>query len=71
MTTILKSDELACPTCVSSLEKMLRATEGVESAAVHFMSGRIEIRHDLDRVDAGALVRAIRKAGYEVRPSAL
>ena len=71
MTTILRSDDLACPTCVGGLEKMLRATGGVESATVHFMSGRIEIRHDPERAGRGALIEAIRKAGYDVRSSAL
>ena len=71
MTTILRSEDLACPTCVAGLEKMLRATDGVETAAVHFMSGRIEVRHDPERVSAAALAKAIRKAGYGVRPSGL
>lgn len=69
MTTILRSDDLACPACVAGLEKMLRATDGVETATVHFISGRIEIRHDPDRVSAAALVQAIREAGYGVRSS--
>jgi hypothetical protein len=38
---------------------------------VHFLSGRIEIRHDPERVGAAALVKAIRKAGHGVRSSAL
>ncbi len=71
MTTILRSEDLACPTCAAGLENMLRATEGVENATVHFMSGRIEVRHDPERVSAAALVKAIRKAGYGVRPPAL
>jgi hypothetical protein len=32
MTAILRSDDLACPTCVAGLEKMLRATGGVEGS---------------------------------------
>ncbi len=71
MTTILRSDDLACPTCAAGLEKMLRATEGVEDATVHFMSGRIEIHHDPERAGTGVLLKAIRKAGYVVRSSAL
>ncbi len=70
-TTTLRSDDLACPTCVAGLEEMLRATAGVEAATVHFMSGRIEVRHDPERVSAAALAKAVRKAGYDVRPSRL
>ena len=53
--TILRSDDLACPTCVAGLEKMLRATDGVETATVHFISGRIEIRYDPERISTAAL----------------
>jgi copper chaperone len=70
-TTILRSDDLACPTCVAGLEKMLRATGGVETATVHFMSGGIEIHHDPERVGAAALAETIRKAGYRLRSSSL
>jgi copper chaperone len=71
MTTILRSDDLACPTCVAGLENMLRATGGVETATVHFMSGRIEIHHDPERIDVAALVKAIQEAGYGVQSSTL
>jgi len=49
----------------------LNATEGVESATVHFTSGRIEIRHDPERIDAAGLVRALKRLGYAARPSGM
>ncbi len=69
ITTTLRSDDLACPTCVAGLEKMLRATAGVEAATVHFMSGRIEVRHDPECISAAALIKVLQKAGYGVRSS--
>ncbi len=69
-TTILRSDEFSCPSCVSKLEKALGATPGVARAKVHFSTGRIEIEHDPATIPVEGLVRVVRLAGYESRPSA-
>lgn len=68
MTTILRS-ELTCPSCIVKIQKQLRQTDGVEKATVHFNTGRIEVEHDETRAGAGALIEAVRKAGYEARIS--
>jgi len=68
--TILRSDEFSCPSCVSKIEKSLKALPGVESARVRFNAGRIDVRHDPERVDTNELIEAVRRAGYEARPSA-
>ncbi len=68
--TILRSEELSCPSCVSKIEKSLRALEGVEEAKVHFSAGRIDVRHDPEQADTETLVAAVRRVGYEARPSA-
>ena len=62
--TILRSDELTCPSCVAKIERALQRTDGVTSATVHFATGRIEVEHDPGRADADALVEAVRAAGY-------
>lgn len=69
--TILRSDELSCPSCVVKIEKSLRALAGVESARVRFEAGRIEVRHDPAVTDTERLVEAVRRVGYDARPSAL
>ena len=69
MTTILRSDEFTCPSCVSSIEAALGRLDGVESATVHFNTGRIEVRHDPGIASAEALVAAVREAGYTARVS--
>jgi copper chaperone len=71
MTTILRSDDLTCPSCVAGLEKTLKGIDGVETATVHFTSGRIEVHHDVSRVGADVLIRAVGQAGYRARPSNL
>ncbi|WP_299364744.1 heavy metal-associated domain-containing protein [uncultured Paracoccus sp.] len=68
--TILRSDELSCPSCVPKIEKALRGLPGVEKAEVRFNTGRIEVEHDPAQSDVEALVQAIRGTGYEARPSA-
>ncbi len=70
MTTRLRTNDLACGSCVAGLEKMLKRIQGVEDARVRFPSGLIEVRHDA-RVNASALIRAIRAAGYGASASVL
>ena len=68
--TVLRSDELSCPSCVPKIEKALNALPGVEKAEVRFNSGKIEVEHDPERASVEALVEAVRGTGYEARPSA-
>lgn len=64
MKTILRSQELSCPSCVAKIEKALKAVSGVESAVVHFNTGRIEVEHG-SQVQPQKLVEAVRSVGYE------
>jgi copper chaperone CopZ len=41
MNTVLRSDELSCPTCVNNIESSLNRVEGVSRTKVHFSTGRI------------------------------
>jgi copper chaperone CopZ len=68
--TILRSQNLNCPSCVAKIETALKALHGVEAATVHFATGRIEVRHDATQVGIPALVAAVRGAGYEAREAA-
>lgn len=68
--TILRSDELSCPSCVPKIEKALRDLPGVAQAKVHFNTGRIEVEHDPAQASIDQLVSTVRSTGYEARPSA-
>ncbi len=68
--TILRSQELSCPSCVAKIEKALGAVDGVTLAKVHFNTGRIEVEHDAERAPVDELVKAVRAAGYDAQPSA-
>ncbi len=67
MKTLLRSQELSCPSCVAKIEKALNAVDGVQEAKVHFNTGRIEVEHDPDKAARETLVEAVRSVGYESR----
>lgn len=69
MKTILRSDELSCPTCVSNIESNLNRKEGVQNAEVYFSTGRIEIEHDADTISQEELVAAVQQSGYKAKVS--
>lgn len=69
-TTILRSTEFTCPSCVSKVEKKLSTLPGVESAQVHFTTGRIQVNHDTEAATVEDLVEAVAEAGYKATPSA-
>lgn len=68
--TLLRSEDLSCPSCVPKLEKALLALPGVTKAEVKFASGRIEVEHDPALSDVAALISSIAKVGYTAKPSA-
>lgn len=70
MKTLLRSQELSCPSCVDKIEKALKGLKGVDEARVHFNTGRIEVEHDPERVSAQELVKAVEAVGYEASVSA-
>jgi copper chaperone len=70
MKTVLRSNELSCPSCIEKIEKALTAIPGVASAKVFFNTGRIEVEHDAESVKADDLAKTIRAIGYEAQISA-
>lgn len=44
-TTVLRSTEFTCPSCIRKVEKALYRLPGVYAATVHFNTGRIVIEH--------------------------
>ncbi|HNS38856.1 MAG: cation transporter [Anaerolineae bacterium] len=67
MKTILRSQDLSCPSCVAKIEKALKSVTGVEEATVHFNTGRIVVEHDSAAVKDTELIEAIRSVGYEAK----
>jgi copper chaperone CopZ len=70
MKTLLRSQDLSCPSCVAKIEKALQGMEGVKNAKVHFNTGRIEVEHDPEAAPADELVQTVRQTGYEAKVAA-
>lgn len=70
MKTVLRSTELTCPSCISKIERALRARDGVAGAKVHFTTGRIEVEHDPERVSPKELAGTVTSLGYAATISA-
>jgi copper chaperone CopZ len=68
--TLLRSQELSCPSCVAKIEGALKALNGVTDAKVFFNSGKIEVQHDPQMVNSDELVKAVKSVGYEAREAA-
>lgn len=68
--TLLRSQELSCPSCVAKIETALKALDGVSEAKVFFNTGKIEVQHDPQQAKADDLVKAIKSVGYEAKVSA-
>lgn len=71
MKTILRSDDLTCPSCVAKIETALVRISGVSGAKVRFNSGRIEVEHDENTAGVETLRDTIRSLGYETIKSEL
>lgn len=70
ITTLLRSRELSCPSCVPKIEKALGALPGVARAKVHFNTGRIEVTHEPGQPVPEELIAAVGRAGYKAEVSA-
>jgi Cu+-exporting ATPase len=57
---------MTCASCVARVEKALARVPGVESASVNLATETASVRADRDVM--GAVVAAVRKAGYEAVP---
>lgn len=68
--TTLRASDLSCPSCVVKIEKALAGVDGVQSAKVHFETGRIAVEHDPGKASTDDLVRTVASAGYRAKAPA-
>jgi len=70
VTTLLRSRDLSCPSCVAKIEKALGALPGVTRAQVHFNTGRIEVEHEPAKPGTEELIATVARVGYTADVSA-
>ena len=63
-------DGMTCASCVGRVEKALARVPGVLEAAVNLATETARVRFDPARVGREALVAAVERGGYRVRPGA-
>jgi copper chaperone len=68
--TLLRSQELTCPSCVAKIETALKALKGVTDAKVYFNTGKIEVQHDPQVAQVEYLVKVVKSVGYETSVAA-
>ncbi len=65
---VLSVTGMTCGGCVNSVQRVLTALPGVETAKVTLEPGQAHIVFDPARVDRAALVQAVVGAGFGVAP---
>ncbi len=64
-TVTIKVEGMHCGGCATSVEKKLKATEGVEEVSVSFEKGEAEIKYDEQKVTVAKLREVINKTGFK------
>ena len=57
---------MTCVNCANTIERTLKKTSGVGSAAVNFANERAQVQYDPAQVTPAQLVDRVRQAGYDV-----
>jgi copper chaperone CopZ len=70
MRTTLRIAGMHCASCAMAIDLALEDLPGVAEARTSYARGTTEVAFDPARVGLGALIAAIREAGYAAQPSA-
>jgi cation-transporting ATPase V len=58
---------MTCGSCSARIERVVGRIPGVASVRVNYATGRADVDHDPELVGAGAVLLAVRRAGYAAR----
>lgn len=64
-TITIRVEGMHCGGCASSVEKKLKATEGVEEARVSFEKKEAWVKYDDQKTSVAKLIKVINSAGYQ------
>ena len=57
---------MTCVNCANTIERTLKKTAGVSTAAVNYANERAQVQFDPSQVTPAQLVERVRQAGYDV-----
>ncbi len=61
---------MSCSSCVGHVNAALSALDGVSKVEVRLREGKVLVEYTPELVDEGAMIEALREAGYESPPDA-
>ncbi|HOD92264.1 MAG TPA: cation transporter [Clostridia bacterium] len=69
----IQLETLTCPSCAQKIEKAVKSLNGVdkESVSVMFMSSKVKLVFDDEKLSVEAIEKAITSLGYEVKNTAV
>ena len=65
MQSVIKVKGMTCGGCVASVERVLRALDGVDKVDVSLERGEATVQYEPGRVDVSKLRAAIEDAGFD------
>lgn len=68
--TLLAVEGMTCGSCIRHVTTALRGVDGVGQVQVSLKDGQARVTHDAAQAPVGALVEALREAGYGATPRA-
>lgn len=67
----IQLETLTCPSCAQKIENAVKLLEGVEkeTVSVMFISSKVKLNFDDEKLSVGEIEKAITALGYEVKKS--
>ena len=64
---ILEIEGMHCTSCAMNIDGELEDLEGVISADTSYAKANVKVSYDPEKVSRKDMIKAVKKAGYEVR----
>lgn len=67
--TIIQLETLTCPSCAMKIEKAVKSLNGVDNDSVNvtFMSSKVKLEFDDEKLSVDTIEKTIKSLGYEVK----
>ena len=66
---IIQLETLTCPSCAMKIEKAVKSLDGVDKDSVNvtFMSSKVKLEFDDEKLSVDTIEKTIKSLGYEVK----